>query len=214
MRTEKPHSTHDRVAAEYAQLAASYDRRWSSYVDKSTRATLLRLPLQPGDRALDVGCGTGVLLERLSAEHPADALVGAEPVPEMLNVARRRLSPSLVLRQAWAEELPFGAESFDLVISCNMFHYLERPAAALAEIRRVLRPGGSLVITDWCGDYLTSRALALYLRLTGRPFVQVYSEGQCVRLLHDNAFSVVQSERYRISRLWGLMTVTARKITD
>ena len=57
------------------------------------------------------------------------------------------------LCEGWAEQLPFAAGQFDAVVSCNMFHYIRRPAEALREMRRVLRPGGRLIVTDWCDDF-------------------------------------------------------------
>src|SRR3954453_9234478 len=110
------------VAAEYARLAPDYDEKWSFYVEATTRETLARLSLWPADRVLDVGCGTGVLLHRLSRSHPAAQLSGVDPVPEMLAAARRRLPPEVELREGWAERLPFAAGQFDVVVSCNMFH--------------------------------------------------------------------------------------------
>jgi ubiquinone/menaquinone biosynthesis C-methylase UbiE len=69
-----------------------------------------RLRLRPTDRVLDVGCGTGALLERLSKVHPASLLSGVDPVPEMLAVARRRVPAEVELREGWAERLPFAEE--------------------------------------------------------------------------------------------------------
>ena len=81
------------VVEEYARLAPEYDAKWSFYIEATTRETLARLRLRPSDRLLDVGCGTGSLLDRLARQHPATQLTGIDPVPEMLAVARRRLPP-------------------------------------------------------------------------------------------------------------------------
>src|SRR3954451_14380151 len=79
------------VVGKYGRLAPEYDARWSFYVEATTRETLGRLRLGPTDRALDVGCCTGALLQRLAESHPARLLAGGDPVPDMLAVARGRL---------------------------------------------------------------------------------------------------------------------------
>ena len=71
-------------------------------------------------------------------------------------------------RVGWANELPWPEASFDVVVSCNMFHYVTHPVAAIRGMQRVLRPGGQIVITDWCDDYLACRLCNVYLRLTSR----------------------------------------------
>jgi ubiquinone/menaquinone biosynthesis C-methylase UbiE len=202
------------VVAEYARLAPDYDDKWSFYVEATTRETLARLSLRPADRLLDVGCGTGVLLHRLARSHPAMLLCGVDPVPEMLAVARRRLPPEIGLREGWAERLPFENERFDVVVSCNMFHYIRQPAAALREMGRLLSPGGRLVITDWCDDYLACRACGWYLRLFSRAHFKVYRERECRHLLWEAGHRDLEVERYKISWLWGLMTATATTVAD
>jgi len=155
---------------------------------------------------LDVGCGTGELLRRLRAKYPDAVLTGLDPVAEMLAVAADKLSGKEDLRVGYADALPWRGGTFDLVVSCNMFHYITHPVDALHEMARVLRPGGALVLTDWCDDYLACRVCNLYLRLTNRAFYKTYRQAECQALLRRAGFSNVRIERYKISWLWGLMT--------
>jgi ubiquinone/menaquinone biosynthesis C-methylase UbiE len=160
---------------------------------------------------LDVGCGTGVLLHQLAALHSPTQLTGVDPVPEMLAVARRRLPAAIQLYQGWAERLPFQREQFDAVVSCNVFHYIREPAKALREMGRVLRPGGQLVITDWCDDYWACRVCDRCLRLFNRAHFKVYGEQECVQMLKDAGYALVKMDRYKITWLWGLMTSIATR---
>lgn len=197
------------VVEEYRRLASDYDARWSFYVEATTRETLARLTLRPGERLLDIGCGTGALLHRLSQRYPGAQLTGVDPVPEMLSVARHRLPSGVELRQGWAERLPFEREWFDVVVSCNAFHYFREPVAALSEMGRVLVPGGRLVITDWCDDYFSCRVCDLYLRLFRPAHVKVYRQEECRHLLLKAGYRNVDIDRYKINWLWGMMTATA-----
>ena len=202
----------DPVVAEYAKAAKHYDEKWAFYLEATTRETLRRLPLTAASRVLDVGCGTGELLRRVRANVPDAALAGLDPVPEMLDVARDKLSGRADLRVGYAERLPWDAGTFDVVVSCNMFHYISHPLAALREIARVLRPAGALVLTDWCDDYFACRICNLYLRLTNRAFYKTYRQAECLELLKVASYEVQSFERYKISWLWGLMTAVARPI--
>ena len=201
----------DPVVREYSRAAPEYDSKWSFYVEATTRETLSRLHVRATDRVLDVGCGTGVLLGAIGKAHPGAQLTGIDPVVEMLQVARRRLPTTVSLAVGWAERLPYADGAFDVVVSCNMFHYVRRPIPALREMQRVLRPGGELVITDWCDDYLVCRVCDWYLRLFNPAHVKTYRERDCLRMLKEAGHSDARVERYRISWLWGLMTATATK---
>jgi SAM-dependent methyltransferase len=102
---------------------------------------------------LDVGCATGRLLERL-AEAGARALAGSDLAPRIVEVARRKLSRfdlKVDLQSADVEAaLPWPDDTFDVVTSTGVVHHLTAPEQALAEIGRVLRPDGRLIIADAC----------------------------------------------------------------
>jgi ubiquinone/menaquinone biosynthesis C-methylase UbiE len=200
----------ERLIAEYAAAADEYDRKWKFYIEATVRETLARLALRGAERALDVGCGTGSLLGEIGARYPGAKLAGIDPVAPMLAVARTKLPAGVDLRTGWADGLPWPDASFDVVVSCNVFHYVSNPAPALQEMSRVLAPGGRIVITDWCDDYLACRLCSLYLRWTGAAFHKIYSAGECKDLFADGGYST-RIERYKISWLWGLMTATAVK---
>ena len=199
------------VAREYAKLAAEYDSRWSSYIQASVQETLSRLPRNDGERILDVGCGTGALLAALAEENASLQLHGIDPVPEMLAMARRRLPERVDLKEAWASNLPFGDGCADTVVSCSVFHYIRDPEQALAEIHRVLVPGGNLVITDWCRDFATVRMTDWTLSVFNAAHFHTYSVKEMEALLNRSGFATIEADRYRIDRWWGLMTVTASR---
>ncbi len=111
--------------------------------------------LKPGDRVLDVGCGPGSLtLQAKERAGQAGQVVGIDASPEMIEVARekaQRAGVQIDFRLEVVEKLPFPNDSFDIVLSSLMMHHLPEDVKrqALAEIWRVLRPGGCLMIVDF-----------------------------------------------------------------
>lgn len=204
---------HRAVAREYRRLAPRYDQKWAFYVGATVRETMRRLPPDLGECLLDVACGTGALIEAIAAAHPDVRLAGVDISPEMLAVARRRLPAEVELKTASADALGFRDGSIDTVVTSNAFHFFPSPDRALDEIRRVLRPGGTLVITDWCDDYIACRICDRLLRWFSASHQHVYASAECRVLLEGAGFDVVELHRYKISWLWGLMTVIARKPT-
>jgi ubiquinone/menaquinone biosynthesis C-methylase UbiE len=172
---------------------------------------LSRLPMQPHARVLDIGCGTGELLSRLAASYPDAQLAGVDPARDMLNAAEAKLAGRADLQVAYADSLPWPDGSFDAVISCNVFHYITHPMVALHEIKRVLRPLGNLVITDWCDDFLTCRVCSMYLRVTNRTYHRTYRQHECLNLLRGAGYANIEIDRYKINWLWGLMTAVATR---
>ena len=206
-----PSTDRNAVTTQYSELAPRYDQRWSFYIEATVRETLRRLELQPGESLLDVGCGTGVLLEALSASIPDAQLAGVDPSSKMLEVARKRLGEVVLLKESPAESLPFPDEGFDVVVSTNAFHYYRNPRGALEEMARVLCPGGRIVITDWCDDYVACRLCDFWLRVFDRAHFRTYGKKQCGRFLQQAGFTGIRIDRYKINWLWGLMTAVGQK---
>lgn len=98
-----------------------------------------------GDRVLDVGCGTGVLGRAAKSRHAQ--VTGIDPNEGMLALARRTADIDWV--PGSAEELPFDDDSFDFVISQFSMMFHDDRARSVREMRRVLRPKGSLAVATW-----------------------------------------------------------------
>lgn len=110
-------------------------------------AILAALSLQPGARVVDLGAGTGLYtLDLARAVGPTGKVYAVEPVPHFRDRVTRRAGEAGLANVDALAELP--AEPVDLVFLCDVYHHLERPAEVLAAIRRVLRPGGALVVLD------------------------------------------------------------------
>ncbi len=109
-------------------------------------AVLDRLGLAPGAAYLDVGCGAGMAAQMAAAR--GAAVSGLDASEEMLKVARHR-TPSGDFRMGDIEELPFAADSFDAVTAFNSIQFASDPQAALAEIKRVAKPGAPVGIMTW-----------------------------------------------------------------
>lgn len=117
----------------------TYGRR---KVEELIQTELAKLPA--GARVLDAGCGTGFNVSRLHAQ--GFDVVGLEPAEGMRQVAQRE-NPGVEIVDGDVEHLSFPDGSFDLVLCIEVIRYFERPDRALREIRRVLRPGGTAIIT-------------------------------------------------------------------
>jgi len=140
--------------------------RWASFYDTFTNIltlghigmlrsmTIDQAQLQPGEKVLDVGCGTGgVTIPAKRRVGKTGEASGIDPAPEMIAVARKKAARAgleIEFRVGVIESLPYANGTFDVVTSSLMMHHLphELQVQGLAEIQRVLKPGGRLLIAD------------------------------------------------------------------
>lgn len=122
--------------------------------DRARKKLFDQAGVQPQHRVLDIGCGTGTFAVALKRWLPNADIVGLDPDPKALARSHRkadRAGVSIRFDQGFANALPYPDASFDRVFSSLMFHHLPHDAKlpTLHEVRRVLKPGGSLHLLDF-----------------------------------------------------------------
>ncbi len=167
----------------FDRWAPVYDSLFPSVFYQAVHQRLLAyvdLPDHP--QVLDLGCGTGRLLERLSDRYPQLYGIGVDPSSEMLRQARRskpryrknpNQSPRLVYIQGNAEDIPAANAQFDAAFNTISFLHYPHPEQVLSEIYRVLKPGGRYYLVDFVwrrqADQIQTPAAAGKMRFYGLP---------------------------------------------
>ncbi len=136
-------------------LLPLYDPLLSIFGVSATQRRLIeQAGIRSGFRVLDIGCGTGTLAVQIKRLHPEVDVIGLDPDPEALSIARRkanRAGLSVEFDRGFADHMSYPDASFDRVFSSFMLHHLKRDerSATLREIRRVLKTSGSLHLLDF-----------------------------------------------------------------
>ncbi len=187
--------------------AAGYDRLVGRYSTQLAAQLITFTGIEPGLRALDVGCGTGLLTAALAGRLGAESVAGAEPSDTFAAAARERV-PGAEIVQAPAENLPFADDSFDVTLSQLVVNFLADAHAGLAEMIRVTRAGGVVAACVW--DYSAGMTLL-------RAFWDAAHEVEPDRAAAADEASVMKWAREgELATLWrsaGLREVRAGVLT-
>lgn len=143
---------------------------------------------------LDVGCGTGAVLQAILAAHPRVRGIGVDLSAGMLGVARERLGDTAELHVGDAEHLPLPDAAVDLVVCVDSVHHYPHPEAALREMARVTRPEGGLVIGEWRVAAPLRQLLNALLPRTAGGDVRIYTARELSELAVSAGFGVERCE--------------------
>ncbi len=199
------HHSHSHTAEGPAQTEGKLIR-WATYYDFVTnfmmvgharmlrRMTIDGALIKAGESVLDIGCGTGEVALLAKTRARAGKVIGIDPAPEMIAVAQNKATRQKLdidFRVGVIEALPFADSSMDVVTSSLMMHHLpqELKIRGLAEIYRVLKPGGRLLIADFMrptGSFVSHLFLALTQHRGLKNGIEDLS-----KLLRDAGFSQI-----------------------
>lgn len=208
-------------ALKYAWLNSLYDPLLGFTMRESLIKGRLveQLKIEKGDRVLDIGCGTGTLALMIKKRHADAEIIGLDGDPGVLAIARKKaakLGVEIGLDCGMGFALPYPDGFFDRVVSSLMLHHLTRDnkKRALAEARRVLRPGGQLHIADF------GRPRNSFLRKVSSPallgdpeMVRDNLDGRLPEIIRDAGFAEVR-ETEQFLTLFGTVSLYAAVNTD
>jgi SAM-dependent methyltransferase len=182
-----------RGAATFRTSADAYDRHIGRYGAELAAALIAAAGLQPGQRALDVGCGPGALATALSELLGAENVAAVDPSEPFAQACAARL-PGVRVEVAAAEALPFPDASFDAAISQLVVNFMTDAAAGVREMRRVTRSGGTVTAGVW--DYANGMTL---LRRFWDAAVALDPQAESL----DEGRRMRHCQPDELARLWG-----------
>lgn len=200
----------EKVKRHYDEVAEIYDRRYTEGPGRSYHAHISDQVtdwLPPGGHLLDIGCGTGLFVERY-LERGGKA-VGLDISPKMIERGRDR-SPEAHWTVGTGEALPFRDNTFDAVSSLLAFSYFKDPDRMLSEVFRVLRPGGRIALCTLGRNFLTAGLPAIHtlgelarVRQVGMGNFgeHYYSESEMTKLFGSASFVDIRVKRCTFAHL-------------
>lgn len=161
---------------------------------------LAELEKEPFSDLLDCGCGSGPMLTLLHEKYPEKHYTGIDLTPKMIEVAKAKNMKNVDLVVGDCENLPFEAESFDVVICCESFHHYPDPQSFFNSVYRVLRPNGRLILRDMTMKSSAVRWFCNHIEmplihLAGKGDVRIYGREEIRKLcrnagLHMESFEI------------------------
>ena len=181
----------DRFARTAQQVAAYQDVRAPELQE---RVQAFVLP-EGNERVIDVGCGAGALALALAPF--VREVVGVDRVPELLELARDRAPANVQFVEGDATGLPFDTASFDLAGTLRTLHHVRRPELVIAELARVTRPGGRVLVIDQLApiDPLEAYPVDRFERARDGSHTRLLSEIDLRQLFEANDLVLLRSRR-------------------
>jgi ubiquinone/menaquinone biosynthesis C-methylase UbiE len=187
----------------FNRIASRYESTMAGrHSDRMKKAALRCLDQNIRGSVLDVGCGPGLLLGTLAAQHPQLYLAGIDIAPEMVKVAQGRLGARADIRLGESESLPWPDASFNYLFCIDSFHHYPNGKKALREFRRVLTHDGHLLLADPTAPFLLRAILNSLIGLMRMGDMQMYDRRKLTSLLQTSGFTSVH---WQASGSWGFI---------
>jgi len=178
------------AAAGFDWLLPLYDPflRWVVREGTFKQRLITAAAIGPQHNVLDLGCGTGTLTLMIKNRHRDAKVYGLDGDAKALTIAHRKAEAAdveIVLDKGFSYDLPYPDDTFDRVLSSLVFHHLthSRKVATLHEVRRILKPGGTLFIVDF-GKPATAIGAALVKLVHHAKHIRDHIEGDLVQIIH------------------------------
>ena len=174
----------------YDSIAEIYDSTFEGkFTAKFIGKTLGLCEVSTGGRVLDVGCGNGSLINAIRKNGDVEAY-GVDISPRMIEECRRRYD-GITFEVSSGEKLPFADDYFDAVMLCCALHHMHNPRNFFAEARRVLKTGGTLIISEPWQPFPIKQLMDYILSpLLKAGDNKLFSHKKLSRLFTDSGFSI------------------------
>ena len=181
----------DRFARTAERFVARQDERAAELAER----VRVFVGARGDERALDVGCGAGALA--LALAPLVREVVGVDRVPELLELARERAPGNATFAEADATRLPYSNGEFDLTGTLRTLHHVPRPELVLAELVRVTRPGGRVLVIDQLApvDPLDAIAVDRFERARDSGHARLLPEADLRHLFEANGLVLLRERR-------------------
>jgi phosphatidylethanolamine/phosphatidyl-N-methylethanolamine N-methyltransferase len=197
----------DFVAGVYEKLASVYDLAFGPTLQPGRVRALEQMDIQPGERVLEVGVGTGI---NLSLYPKACRMTGIDFSSSMLEKARERVArgglQQMRLLQMDAADLKFADDSFDIVYAPYLISVVPDPVKVAQEMRRVCRPGGRIIFLN---HFLSPNLLVSRVERMISPFtihIGFKADLDLPGFLAQSALEPISIEKVNVPRIWSLVT--------
>jgi phosphatidylethanolamine/phosphatidyl-N-methylethanolamine N-methyltransferase len=197
----------DFVTGVYGKLASVYDFTFGPTLHAGRVQAIQRMAIQPGDRVLEVGVGTGIN----AGLYPRDcSVIGIDLSTSMLEKARERVARKGIrnvrLLEMDAADIKFADSSFDIVYAPYLISVVPDPVAVAREMQRVCRPGGRIIILN---HFRSPNPLLAWMERAISPFtvhIGFKSDLDLPAFLAQAELKPVTIEKVNIPRIWSLVT--------
>ncbi|MEX0723485.1 MAG: class I SAM-dependent methyltransferase [Gracilimonas sp.] len=196
----------------YNRQAKNYERKWANYLSHTHQRLLDIFDCEAGDRILDVSAGTGLFARKLlETESPFSEMILNDVSDDMLKIARHRFEDhtGIIFSEYPAEKLGFDNQSYDSVISLNALHNYNDQQKALAEICRVLKPGGNFYLLDWNRKGMFS-LINYCIDLFSNEVIQTKNADEVRKAVNRLSFEISYVKEWRYS-YWNFFLFKIRK---